>query len=292
MRQETETVADLMRGIGRAARDAALLLALAPTEQKNRALRAGAAALRSRRPEILTANDKDMTEAVARGLSGALIDRLRLDDSRAEAMAQALEDIERLADPIGRRLAQWSRPNGMRIERVCVPLGVIGIIYESRPNVTADAGALCLKSGNAVILRGGSESAQSSAAIHACLELGLEAADLPRACIQLVPTIDRAAVGHMLADMADSIDVIVPRGGKNLIARVRQEARVPVIGHLEGVCHVYVDRGANLDMAKHIVRNAKMRRTGVCGSAETLLVDRACAATHLKPLIQALLDAG
>jgi glutamate-5-semialdehyde dehydrogenase len=285
-------VADLMRGIGRAARESALVLALASTEQKNRALRGAAAALRSRRPEILAANDKDMAEAVARGLSNALVDRLRLDDRRAEAMSLALEDIEGLADPIGRPLAQWSRPNGMRIERVCVPLGVVGIIYESRPNVTADAGALCLKSGNAVILRGGSESAQSSAAIHACLELGLEAAGLPRACIQLVPTIDRAAVGHMLADMADSIDVIVPRGGKSLIARVREEARVPVIGHLEGVCHVYVDRAANLDMAKHIVRNAKMRRTGVCGSAETLLVDRACAATHLKPIIQALLDAG
>jgi glutamate-5-semialdehyde dehydrogenase len=180
----------------------------------------------------------------------------------------------------------------MQIERVCVPLGVIGIIYESRPNVTADAGALCLKSGNAVILRGGSESARSSAAIHAALRLGLEAAGLPQACIQLVPTTDRAAVGHMLADMADCIDVIVPRGGKSLIARVRQEARVPVIGHLEGVCHVYVDRGANLDMAIEIVLNAKMRRTGVCGSAETLLVDRACAATHLSPIIQSLLDAG
>jgi glutamate-5-semialdehyde dehydrogenase len=281
-----------MRGIGRAAREAALVLALAATEQKNRALRAAAAALRSRRLEILAANDKDMAEAAARGMANALVDRLRLDDRRVEAMALALEDIEGLADPIGRRLAQWSRPNGMRIERVCVPLGVIGIIYESRPNVTADAGALCLKSGNAVILRGGSESAQSSAAIHGCLELGLEAAGLPRACIQLVPTIDRAAVGHMLADMTDSIDVIVPRGGKSLIARVREEARVPVIGHLEGVCHVYVDRAANLDMAKHIVLNAKMRRTGVCGSAETLLVDRACAATHLKPIIQALLDAG
>src|SRR3984957_18618994 len=285
-------VADLMRGIGRAAREAALVLALAATEQKNRALRAAAAALRSRRLEILAGHDKDMAEAAERGMANALVDRLRLDDRRAEAMALALEDIEGLADPIGRRLAQWSRPNGMQIERVCVPLGVIGIIYESRPNVTADAGALCLKSGNAVILRGGSESAQSSAAIHACLELGLEAAGLPRACIQLVPTIDRAAVGHMLADMTDSIDVIVPRGGKSLIARVREEARVPVIGHLEGVCHVYVDRGANLMMAQQIVLNAKMRRTGVCGSAETLLVDGACAATHLAPLVKTLLDAG
>ncbi len=298
MTQETaaamtyETVADLMRGIGQAARAAAEVLALAPTEQKNRALRAAAAALRAQRAAILAANAEDMHEAVARGLSGALLDRLRLDDGRAEAMARGLDDIERLADPIGRRLAQWSRPNGMQIERVCVPLGVIGIIYESRPNVTADAGALCLKSGNAVILRGGSESARSSAAIHACLGLGLETAGLPRTCIQLVPTTDRAAVGYMLSRMADSIDVIVPRGGKSLIARVQQEARVAVIGHLEGVCHVYVDRGANLDMAKHILLNAKMRRTGVCGSAETLLVDRACASTHLSPLIKALLDAG
>jgi glutamate-5-semialdehyde dehydrogenase len=285
-------MADLMRGIGRAARAAALVLALASTEQKNRALAAAASALRAHRSKILTANEGDMRDAAARATSGALLDRLRLDDQRVEAMARGLEDIERLADPIGKRLAQWTRPNGMLIERVCVPLGVIGIIYESRPNVTADAGALCLKSSNAVILRGGSESAGSSAAIHACLEEGLESAALPRTCIQLVPTADRAAVGHMLADMADSIDVIVPRGGKSLIARVRQEARVPVIGHLEGVCHVYVDRGANLQMAKQIVLNAKMRRTGICGSAETLLVDRACAATHLAPLIRTLLDAG
>src|ERR1700722_7142820 len=286
------SVADLMRGIGRAARAAALVLALAPTEQKNRALAAAAAALRAHRSKILAANEGDMRDAAARATSGALLDRLRLDDQRVEAMARGLEDIERLADPIGKRLAQWTRPNGMLIERVCVPLGVIGIIYESHPNVTADAGALCLKSSNAVILRGGSESAGSSAAIHACLEEGLESAALPRTCIQLVPTADRAAVGHMLADMADSIDVIVPRGGKSLIARVRQEARVPVIGHLEGVCHVYVDRGASLTMAREIVLNAKMRRTGVCGSAETLLVDRACASTHLPPLVKALLDAG
>src|ERR1700738_1381909 len=286
-----EAVGDLMQGIGRAARGAAQLLALPPTEQKNRALRAAAAALRPHRPEILAANANDMHEAAARGVSGALLDRLRLDDKRVEAMAQGLEDIERLADPIGKRLAQWSRPNGMQIERVCVPLGVIGIIYESRPNVTADAGALCLKSGNAVILRGGSESARSSAAIHACLQQGLDAPGLPLSAIQLVPTPDRAAVGHMLADMADNIDVIVPRGGKNLISRVQQEARVPVIGHLEGVCHVYVDRAADLAMAKDIVRNAKLRRTGVCGSAETLLVDRACGGTHLPVLVRMLLDA-
>jgi len=286
------SVADLMRGMGLAAREAALVLALAPTQQKNRALAAAAAALRAQRLEVLAANDSDMAESVARGLSGALLDRLRLNDQRVEAMARGLLDIEALVDPIGAVQKAWTRPNGMLIQRVCVPLGVIGIIYESRPNVTADAGALCLKSGNAVILRGGSESARSSAAIHACLAQGLEEASLPRACVQLVPTTDRAAVGHMLADMAGSIDVIVPRGGKNLIARVRQEARVPVIGHLEGVCHVYVDRAANLQMARHIVLNAKMRRTGICGSAETLLVDRACTATHLAPLIKDLLDAG
>jgi len=287
-----ESVADLMRGMGREARAAALQLALASTEQKNRALRAAAAALRARRVEILAANERDMRQAAQGATSAALLDRLSLDEKRVEGMAQGLLDIERLADPIGAVLKEWTRPNGLVIQRVCEPLGVIGIIYESRPNVTADAGALCLKSSNAVILRGGSESAESSAAIHACLEEGLEAANLPRTCIQRVPTTDRAAVGHMLADMTDSIDVIVPRGGKNLIARVQKEARVPVIGHLEGVCHVYVDRGANLEMAKSIVLNAKMRRTGVCGSAETLLVDGGCAATHLAPLIKTLLEAG
>ncbi|HSY95453.1 MAG TPA: glutamate-5-semialdehyde dehydrogenase [Steroidobacteraceae bacterium] len=285
-------VAELMQGIGRAARAAARVLALAPAEQKNRALSAAAAALRAHGSEILAANAGDMRAAAAGRTSAALLDRLRLDADRVEAMARGLEDIESLADPIGKVLARWSRPNGLDIQRVSVPLGVIGIIYESRPNVTADAGALCLKSSNAVILRGGSESAGSSAAIHGCLAEGLAAADLPRTCIQWVPTVDRAAVGHMLADMTDSIDVIVPRGGKELIARVRDEARVPVIGHLEGVCHVYVDRGANLRMAQQIVLNAKMRRTGVCGSAETLLVDRGCAATHLAPLVKTLLEAG
>ncbi len=286
------SVAELMQSIGSAARAAALGAAAASSAQKNRALMAAAAALRDSRAAILAGNDEDMREAASRGLSAAMLDRLRLDAARVEAMARGLEDIARLEDPIGARLAEWSRPNGLRIARVCVPLGVIGIIYESRPNVTADAGALCLKSGNAVILRGGSESSRSSGAIHACLVQGLAAAGLPETCIQLVPTADRAAVGHMLADMADSIDVIVPRGGKNLIARVRKEARVPVIGHLEGVCHVYVDRAANLQMAQRIVVNAKMRRTGVCGSAETLLVDRACADTHLPPLVKSLLDAG
>ena len=280
-----------MQGIGRAARVAAQRLAFASTAQKNLALRAGAAALRSAGSAILAANEGDVREAGS-GLSGALLDRLQLDDSRVEAMARGLESIAEARDPIGVRLAEWSRPNGMLIQRVGVPLGVIGIIYESRPNVTADAGALCLKSGNAVILRGGSESARSSAAIHACLQEGLGIAGLPATCIQLVPTADRAAVGHMLADMADTIDVIVPRGGKSLISRVQKEARVPVIGHLEGVCHVYIDRGANLEMAKRIVVNAKMRRTGVCGSAETLLIDRACTPTHLAPLVRTLLDVG
>jgi glutamate-5-semialdehyde dehydrogenase len=233
-----------------------------------------------------------MRAAAALGLNTALLDRLKLDEKRIEGICAGIESIAQLADPIGTVLAEWSRPNGMVIQRRRVPLGVIGIIYESRPNVTADAGALCLKSSNPVILRGGSESAQSSAAIHACLEEGLTVAGLPSACIQLVPTTDRAAVGYMLAEMTDDIDVIVPRGGKNLIARVQKEARIPVIGHLEGVCHVYVDRAADLKMAQDLVLNAKMRRTGVCGSAETLLVDRGCAATHLGPLVKTLLDAG
>ena len=284
-------IADLMQGIGRAARLAAKQLAFASSEQKNRALLAAAAALRDSRADILAANDADIRES-AGGLSAALLDRLRLDDARVEAMARGLLEIAAASDPIGVRLAEWSRPNGMQIQRVSVPLGVIGIIYESRPNVTADAGALCLKSGNAVILRGGSESLRSSAAIHRCLQQGLIASRLPPTAIQLVPTADRAAVGHMLANMAGSIDVIVPRGGKSLVSRVQKEARVPVIGHLEGVCHVYVHRDADLTMSKRIVLNAKMRRTGVCGSAETLLVDRGCAATHLAPLLQSLLEAG
>jgi glutamate-5-semialdehyde dehydrogenase len=285
-------VANLMNSIGLAARAAAPALELASSDRKNRALRVAAEALGARRREILAANEQDMHAARAQGASGALLDRLKLDDRRVDSMVRALEDIARLPDPIGTVLADWSRPNGMRIQRRRVPLGVIGIIYESRPNVTADAGGLCLKSGNAVILRGGSESARSNAAVHTCLQAGLAAADLPSASIQLVPTTDRAAVGYMLAEMRAHIDVIVPRGGKQLIARVQQEARVPVIGHLEGVCHVFVERAANLDMARAIVLNAKMRRTGVCGAAETLLVDRGCADTHLAPLVVALLDAG
>ena len=285
------SIADLMQGIGRAAKAAARTLALARSDQKNRALLAAASALRASSSRILAANDADTLESGA-GLSAAMLDRLRLDESRVLAMARGLEEIAAARDPIGAVLAQWPRPNGLNIQRICVPLGVIGIIYESRPNVTADAGALCLKSGNAVILRGGSESMRSGAAIHACLAQGLSVVSLPAACIQLVPIADRAAVGYMLSGLAESIDVIVPRGGKSLISRVRQEARIPVIGHLEGVCHVYVHARSDLAMAEKVVLNAKMRRTGVCGSAETLLVDRACAATHLKPLIQALLFAG
>jgi glutamate-5-semialdehyde dehydrogenase len=287
-----KTLAELMQEIGVAARAAALQLAVATTRQKNQALRAAAAAVRSQAARIQAANTLDVRDAEANGVSAALLDRLKLDANRIEAMAQGLLDIEALSDPVGVLLKEWTRPNGLRIQRMSVPLGVIGIIYESRPNVTADAGGLCLKSGNAVILRGGSESARSSAAIHACLQQGLGEAGLPAHAIQMIPTSDRAAVGHLLADMREYVDVIVPRGGKALIERVQREARVPVIGHLEGVCHVYVDRGADLDMAIRIVLNAKLRRTGVCGAAETLLVDAGCAHTHLAPLLRSLLEAG
>jgi glutamate-5-semialdehyde dehydrogenase len=282
----------LMQLMGKAATEAAAVLAVTSTAAKDAALSAAAAAVRAGRTDILGANERDMKAATDARLGAPMLDRLRLDDKRVEAIARSIEDIIQLPDPIGTVSSEWDRPNGLHIQRVRVPLGVIGIIYESRPNVTADAGALCLKSGNAVILRGGSESRLSSAAIHECLVDGLRAAGLPVECIQLVPTTDRAAVGVMLAGMTDYIDVIVPRGGKSLVARVQQEARVPVIGHLEGNCHVYVDRDADLSMARGIVLNAKLRRTGVCGAAETLLVDRACVATHLAPLVGALLDAG
>jgi len=285
-------VRQLMQGIGRAAVVAAEQLALASSAIKNRALSAAAAALRADSRLILAANAEDMRDAQSAALSAALLDRLKLDERRVEATARGLEDIVALEDPIGAVIAEWTRPNGLRISRVRVPLGVIGIIYESRPNVTADAGALCLKSGNAAILRGGSESRRSSAAIHACLVRGLIEAGLPATAIQLVPTADRAAVGEMLGGMQDYIDVLVPRGGKSLVARVQAEARVPVIGHLEGNCHVYVDRDADLAMARSITVNAKMRRTGICGAAETLLVDRASAAKQLAPLVGDLLAAG
>jgi glutamate-5-semialdehyde dehydrogenase len=288
----TGDIAAAMAEIGRRARVAARELALAPAAQKDRALAAMAAAVRAQAPRILAANAEDLAEARKAGATGAFLDRLTLSEARIEAAAAGIETIRGLKDPVGTVIDAWSRPNGLSIERVRVPLGVIGIIYESRPNVTADAGALCLKSGNAAILRGGSDSARSSRAIHAALEQGLTEAGLPAAAIQLVPTRDRAAVGMMLGGLDGNIDVIVPRGGKSLVARVSAEARVPVFAHLEGNCHVYVDRAAALDMAKALVLNAKMRRTGVCGAAETLLVDRACAATHLKPLVTMLLDAG
>jgi glutamate-5-semialdehyde dehydrogenase len=285
-------IGELMERLGKAALEAASVLALARGERKNMALSAAAQAVRTRRAEILAANERDMSAARAAKLTSALLDRLLLDEKRVESIARSIEDVVALPDPVGTLAAEWDRPNGLRIQRVRVPLGVIGIIYESRPNVTADAGALCLKSGNAVILRGGSESQHSSAAIHACLLDGLRAAGLPAECIQLVPTTDRAAVGYMLSGMADYIDVIVPRGGRSLVERVQKEARVPVIGHLEGNCHVYVDRDADVRMARSIALNAKMRRTGICGAAETLLVDRACVATHLGPIVEDLLAAG
>jgi glutamate-5-semialdehyde dehydrogenase len=281
-----------MREIGRDARKAAHALALAPASRKNRALAAMAKAIRQSRAAILGANADDVAEAKAKGATPAFLDRLALDAERIEAIAAGLDVIRKLKDPVGTVMESWRRPNGMRIERVRVPLGVVGVIYESRPNVTADAGALCLKAGNAVILRGGSESFRSASAIHAALVEGLAEAELPAAAISLVPTRERAAVGMMLAGLDGAIDVIVPRGGKDLVGRVQNEARVAVFAHLEGVCHVYVDAAAKLTMAKAIVLNAKMRRTGVCGAAETLLVDRAGAPKLLKPLITMLIDAG
>jgi glutamate-5-semialdehyde dehydrogenase len=289
---EGSDIAALMHELGRAAKDAARMLALAPTAQKNDALAAMAAAIRAHRADILAANAQDLAEAKAAGATSAFVDRLALDDKRVAAMAEGIDVVRELADPVGTVTERWTRPNGMTIERVRVPLGVVGIIYESRPNVTADAAALCLKAGNAAILRGGSESHRSNRAIHAALVEGLRKADLPEAAITLVPTRERAAVGMMLAGLDGAIDVIVPRGGKSLVARVQAEARVPVFAHLEGVCHVYVDKAADPAMARSIVLNAKMRRTGVCGAAETLLVDRAAASAQLRPLVAMLLDAG
>lgn len=280
-----------MRLLGRAARKAARALALSSGATRDKALHAGAGALRAHMSDILAANAQDVADAVARGTAGSFIDRLTLNEARVEAMARGLEEIAALPDPIGKVLASFERPNGLKIERVATPLGVVGVIYESRPNVTADAGGLCLKAGNVAILRGGSESFRSTQAIHACLIEGLHAAGLPEAAISLVPTRDRAAVGFMLAGLDGAIDVIVPRGGKSLVARVQHEARVPVFAHLEGIVHIFIDRAADLDKAKSIVMNAKLRRTGICGAAETLLVDSAVAATHLAPLVTMLLDA-
>jgi glutamate-5-semialdehyde dehydrogenase len=290
--EKTGDLASVMAGIGRDARSAARALALAPAEQKNRALAGMAKALRESKGEILAANAEDVSAAMAAGTAGALLDRLTLDEPRISAMADGVDVVRDLDDPVGKVTESWTRPNGMSIERVRVPIGVVGIVYESRPNVTADAGALCIKSGNAAILRGGSDGFRSSRAIHAALTQGLRDANLPEAALQLVPTRDRTAVGMMLTGLNGNIDVIVPRGGKSLVARVQDEARVPVFAHLEGVCHVFVDKAASLDMAKKIVLNAKMRRTGVCGAAETLLVDRAAAPTLLKPLVEMLIGAG
>jgi glutamate-5-semialdehyde dehydrogenase len=285
-------LAGSMRDLGRRAKAAARVLALAPTRQKDEALAAMAQECRARRGDILAANAQDLAEAKASGAGAAFLDRLALDDKRVTAMAEGLDVVRDLADPVGTVSERWTRPNGMTIERVRVPLGVIGIIYESRPNVTADAAALSLKAGNAVILRGGSESHRSNRAIHVALLAALRRAGLPPAAIELVPTRERAAVGMMLAGLDGAIDVIVPRGGKNLVARVQEEARVPVFAHLAGICHVYVEGTASLDMAKAIVLNAKMRRTGVCGAAETLLVDAAAAPSHLAPLVRMLIEAG
>ena len=289
---EASTVAAMMRETGQRAKSAARVLALTPAAQKDKALTGMAKAIRTRQAHILSANADDIAEAKAAGATPAFLDRLALDERRIAAVADGLEAVRALGDPVGMVTERWTRPNGMTIERVRVPIGVVGIIYESRPNVTADAASLCLKAGNAAILRGGSESYRSNQAIHAALIEGMQAASLPEAAIALVPSRDRSAVGMMLSGLDGTIDMIVPRGGKSLVARVQAEARVPVFAHLEGICHVYVDNAAKLDMARMIVLNAKMRRTGVCGAAETLLVDRAVASTHLEPLVTMLLDAG
>ena len=288
----TRALETAMLEIGRNARAAARVLAVAAPARKNRALAAMAAAIRASRAAILAANTEDVAEAKSAGVASAFLDRLTLDAKQVEAMAAGIDVVRKLKDPVGTVLTSWQRPNSMRIERIRVPLGVVGVIYESRPNVTADAGVLCLKAGNAVILRGGSDSFRSTKAIHAALVEGLAEADLPAAAISLVPTRERAAVGMMLAGLGGAIDVLVPRGGKSLVERVQTEARIPVFAHLEGVCHVYVDGAAKVAMAKSIVLNAKMRRTGVCGAAETLLVDRVGAGKLLKPLIAMLIDAG
>jgi glutamate-5-semialdehyde dehydrogenase len=288
----TSDLDGLMRTLGQQARAAAALLATVSREAKDSALRSAAARLRAATAAILHANAADLQAMTLGDASPAMIDRATLNPERVEAMAASLETIADLPDPVGSVIAEWDRPNGLRVQRVRTPLGVIGVIFESRPNVTADAGALCLKAGNAVILRGGSDTSRSAAAIHRCLLAGLAEAGLPEHAIQLVPTTDRAAVGAMLRGLDGALDVIVPRGGKGLVARVQEEARVPVFAHLEGVVHVYVHAPCDLEMAKKIVVNAKMRRTGICGAAETLLVDRALAGSHLQPLVTALQEAG
>jgi len=290
--RETGDVSALMRDIGVRARKAARVLGLAESAQKTNALEAAAKAIRANKAKILAANAEDLVAAKKQNIAPAFLDRLTLTDKAVDAIAAGMEQVALLPDPIGEVIADWQQPNGLMFQRVRTPLGVVAVIYESRPNVTADAGSLCLKAGNAVILRGGSDSFHSSRAIHECLVAGLKEAGLPEDSIQLVPTTDRAAVGELLSGLNGNIDVVVPRGGKSLVARVQLEARVPVFAHLEGVCHVYIHAPADLDMAKSIVFNAKMRRTGVCGAAETLLVDKKAAPTHLKPLVEMLLEAG
>ncbi|HMN51471.1 MAG TPA: glutamate-5-semialdehyde dehydrogenase [Xanthobacteraceae bacterium] len=290
--RETGDVTVLMRDIGVRARKAARVLGLAESARKTDALEAAAKAIRANKDKILAANAKDIEAAKSQNISAAFLDRLTLTGKSVDAIAAGVEQVALLPDPVGEVIADWQQPNGLIFQRVRTPLGVVAVIYESRPNVTADAGSLCLKAGNAVILRGGSDSFHSSRAIHECLVAGLKEAGLPEDAIQLVPTTDRAAVGEILSSLDGNIDVVVPRGGKSLVARVQKEARVPVFAHLEGVCHVYIHAPADLEMAKGIVFNAKMRRTGVCGSAETLLVDKKAAATHLKPLVEMLLAAG
>ncbi len=290
--QDNDNLQMLMVKIGRRARAAARVLGNASTEQKNQALLAAADVLRQRASDILAANALDRADAEIKGVKGSFLDRLKLDAARLDAIAQAVVDIAALNDPVGRVLAEWTQPNGLRFERVATPLGVIGVIFESRPNVTADAAALCLKSGNAALLRSGSESFRTSSLIADAMRAGLRAAGLPEDAIQLVPTRERDAVGLMLSGLEGAIDVIVPRGGQSLVARVQNEARVPVFAHLEGICHVYIHAKADLAMAVSIVLNAKLRRTGVCGSAETLLIDKAVAKTHLQPLLDGLIDKG
>ena len=290
-RVTADEITVLMQKVGQNARAAATVLATASTQTKNKALGAAARAIRDHRDKILAANEKDLLTAKSTGMTEAFLDRLALDQDRIEAIASGIEALIELPDPVGEVIAQWQRPNGLEIARVRTPLGIIGIIYESRPNVTADAGALCLKAGNPAILRGGSDSFHSGRAIHQCLVTGLEAANLPASSIQMVPTTDRAAVGEMLKGLNGNIDVIVPRGGKGLVARVQDEARVPVFSHLDGICHTYVDISADPAMAVDVVVNAKMRRTGICGATETLLVDENGKEKHLAKLVTALLDA-
>ena len=285
-------IAEMMVHVGDRAKAAAKTLRNATAQQKNTALTAMADALWNNRGEILDANLIDMAAAKESGITAAFLDRLKLDEDRIQSMIDGLRAIAKMPDPVGDIIAEWEQPNGLKIERVRTPLGVIGVIFESRPNVTADAGALCLKSGNAAVLRGGSDSFHSSGAIHACLIEGLEQAGLPADAIQIVPTTDRAAVGEMLSGLNGAIDVIIPRGGKGLVERVQSDARVPVFAHLEGLCHLYVDKSADLDMAIAIAVNAKMRRTGICGAAETLLVDKAVSGTHLVPILAALKNSG